>query len=361
MIIILFSSPFTVTLQPKFSVSSIMFTVIGISQFLELAQTLPVVDVRSQGEYQQGHIAKAVNIPLLNNEERAAVGTVYTQIGHKEAVLQGLGFAGKKMPELCMAALALKSEQLLVYCWRGGTRSQSMAWLFEMMGLRCFVLEGGYKTFRRTVLNEMAEPRELRILSGYTGSGKTEILAELKKTGQQVIDLEGLACHKGSAFGALGQPSQPSAEQFENLLFAELQKTDNTQPLWLEDESANIGKIQITPVFFNRMKRAKTLQILVSQPVRVQRLLMEYGDFDPALLVEIIKKLEKRLGYDRCKQVLMMFAAGELEQMTKILLNYYDKAYEFQISARAPETITTLNIPDGESVAEIARQLIAIV
>jgi tRNA 2-selenouridine synthase len=183
-------------------------------------------------------------------------------------------------------------------------------------------------------------------------------LAELKKLGQQVIDLEGLAHHKGSAFGALGQAPQPSTEQFENLLFAELQKTDQSQPLWLEDESINIGKVQVTPAFFDRMKRAKTLQIIVSQPVRVQRLLSEYGSFDRTVLAEAIKKIEKRLGYDNCKQALELCAAGELAQVTKMLLDYYDKAYGFQISARPPETVTQIEVPDGASAAETARQLI---
>lgn len=338
-----------------------MYTVVDISQFLELAQTLHVVDVRSPGEYHQGHIAGAVNIPLFTDEERATVGTAYIQVGRQEAVLQGLDYTGEKMRALCEAALALNSKQLLIYCWRGGMRSQSMAWLFEMTDLRCVVLEGGYKAFRRTVLDEMATPRDLCILSGYTGSGKTEILAELKKLGQQVVDLEGLANHKGSAFGALGQPPQPTTEHFENMLFAEFKKTDKTLPLWLEDESMNIGKIQITSAFFNRMKHAKTLQVMVSQPVRILRLLREYGSFERAHLAEIIRKIEKRLGYERCKRVLELLEAGELEQVAKILLDYYDKAYEFQISARAPGTVTRLDIPDVASAVEIARQLLEII
>jgi len=334
-----------------------MSVTINISQFLELAQTLPVVDVRSPDEYRCGHIPGAINIPLFSDEERAAVGTAYVQTGHNEAVLQGLEFAGKKMRAMCEAALALKSEKLLIHCWRGGMRSKSMAWLFETVNLQCLLLEGGYKVFRHTVLGEMTTPRELRILSGYTGSGKTEILAELKKLRKQVIDLEGLANNKGSAFGALGQPPQPSVEHFENLLFTELQKTDKTQPLWLEDESVNIGKAQIPAAFFDQMKQAKTLQIIVPQPVRVQRLLKEYGNFDSALLAESIKKIEKRIGYDRCKQALELCAAGELAQVAKMLLDYYDKAYEFQISMRAPETVIRIEISDEASVKEIAKRI----
>ena len=336
-----------------------MSVTINISQFMELAKTLPVIDVRSPSEYCRGHIPGAVNIPLFNDEERAVVGTTYVKVGRNEAVLQGLEFAGKKMRMLCEAALALKSEKLLIHCWRGGMRSRSMAWLFETVNLQCYVLEGGYKTYRHAVLNEMTTPRELRILSGYTGSGKTEILAELKKLQQQVIDLEDLAHNKGSAFGAMGQPPQPSVEHFENLLFSELQKTDKTKPLWLEDESVNIGKTQIPAAFFNQMKQAKTVQIIVPQSVRVQRLLKEYGNFDRMLLAESIKKIEKRLGYDRCKQALELCAAGELAQVTKILLDYYDKAYEYQISMRAPETVTRIEIPDGIDVVKIAKIIIS--
>ncbi|MCL1822196.1 MAG: tRNA 2-selenouridine(34) synthase MnmH [Prolixibacteraceae bacterium] len=335
-----------------------MSTTVNISQFLELAQTLPVVDVRSPGEYRQGHIEGAVNIPLFSDEERAAVGTAYVQEGRSEAVLQGLEFTGKKMRVLCESAFALNSRQLLIYCWRGGMRSQSMSWLFEVAGLQCFVLGGGYKIFRRAVLDEMATPRRLHILSGYTGSGKTEILAELKNFGQQVIDLEALANHRGSAFGGLGQAPQPTVEQFENMLFAELQKTDKTQPLWLEDESINIGKIQITHSFFDLMKQAMTLQITVSQPERIRRLVREYGGFEYPLLAEAIKKIEKRTGSDRCQQALKLCAAGELAQVAKILLDYYDKAYEFQNQKHLPETLLRLDIPDGANVSDIAKQIL---
>ena len=334
-----------------------MSVTINISQFMELAKTLPVIDVRSPGEYCRGHIPGTVNIPLFNDEERAAVGTTYVKVGRNEAVLQGLELAGKKMRKLCEAALTLKSEKLLIHCWRGGMRSRSIAWLFETVNLQCSILEGGYKTYRHAVLNEMTKPRELRILSGYTGSGKTEILAELKKLQQQVIDLEDLAHNKGSAFGALGQPPQPSVEHFENLLFSELQKTDKTKPLWLEDESVNIGKTQIPAAFFNQMKQAKTVQILVPQSVRVQRLLKEYGNFDRILLAESIKKIEKRLGYDRCKLALTLCAAGELAQVAKMLLDYYDKAYEYQISMRPPETVSRIEIPCDENVEEIAKRI----
>ena len=327
--------------------------------FLDLRQTVPIVDVRSPEEYRRGHIPGAVNIALFSDEERAAVGTTYVRTGPREAVLQGLEFVGIKMRGLCESALALKSEQLRVYCMRGGMRSRSIARLFETVNIQCMVLEGGYKTFRRAVADEIAMQRKLYILSGYTGSGKTEILNELKKKQQQVIDLEGLACNKGSVFGALGQPPQPSAEHFENLLFAELRKTDQTKPLWVEDESANIGKLQIPHSFFNLMKTAKTIQLQVPQSVRMARLLKEYGSFDCTLLAESIRKLEKRLGYERCRKAIELCLAGELRQAAKILLDYYDKAYELQFSMRVPETVIQLEFPASTSVAEIAERVMS--
>ncbi len=338
-----------------------MSVITNIVDFLHQSQALPIIDVRSPSEFRQGHIPGAINIPLFNDEERAAVGTTYVQVGREQAVLQGLGFVGPKMRAFCEQVLKMKSEQLLVHCWRGGMRSQSMAWLFETVGKKCTVLEGGYKTFRRVVLEEMTVPRELRVLSGYTGSGKTEMLSELKKIGQQVIDLEGLAHHKGSAFGALGQLPQPSTEHFENMLFAELQKADKSRLVWLEDESVNVGKNQIPVPFFEQMRQAKTVRVLVSQLVRVQRLLKEYGTFDTTLLSESIKKIEKRLGYDKCKQALELCAQGDLLQVTKIMLDYYDKAYGFQVAARNPEMVAELEIPDGTNMADIAKMIIAIV
>jgi tRNA 2-selenouridine synthase len=206
-------------------------------------------------------------------------------------------------------------------------------------------------------LEEIGRPRELRILGGCTGSGKTEILEELRAFGTQVVDLEGLAHHRGSAFGAMGQLPQPTTEQFENLLFSELRLTDRTRPLWLEDESANIGRVNITPALYARMKSAPLLQVEVAREDRVERLVRMYGGFGSELLVESIKKIEKRLGREKCRQVVELCEAGEVAQVAEALLDYYDKSYRHQIAGHDLAPVTRLDIAAGTSVAQIAKKI----
>src|SRR6188768_24883 len=200
---------------------------IGIDDFLQLRKQLPVVDVRSEGEYQEGHVASAFNIPLLNNAERAVVGTESEKVGN----------------------------ELLVHCWRGGMRSSNFCQFVGMSKVKTHQLVGGYKAYRHRALESFKSPFNLLVVGGCTGSGKSEILHALKKNGEQVIDLEGLANHKGSAFGALMMPPQPTTEQFQNDLFEEIQTLDLSKRIWIEDESISIGKI-ILPEDFWRMMMA---------------------------------------------------------------------------------------------------------
>jgi len=199
---------------------------LSVDDFLKEAAHLPVIDVRSPGEYDHAHIPHAINIPLFDNEERAKVGTRYKQVGKDSAVLLGLELVGPKLADFVKKArrLNLTGQEVLVHCWRGGMRSGSFAWLLNTAGIKARTLEGGYKAYRSQVLAAFAEPARM-IYGGKTGSGKTEILHELAKQGEQVIDLEALANHKGSSYGAIGQEPQPSSEQFENKLFAVWRKT----------------------------------------------------------------------------------------------------------------------------------------
>jgi tRNA 2-selenouridine synthase len=193
-----------------------------IAEFLKLAEEIPVTDVRSPKEYEEGHIPGAINIPLFDDEERARVGTKYKKEGRIAAIMEGLDLSGPRMTEKLRKALqTAKNGKLLVHCWRGGMRSEAMAWLFSLSGIQTTVLEGGYKSYRHLVLDTLAAEREMIILGGMTGSSKTHILRHLKQQGRQVVDLESLANHKGSAFGALGQLPQPSTEQFANDLYGE--------------------------------------------------------------------------------------------------------------------------------------------
>ena len=179
---------------------------IEIETFLEKSLSIPVIDVRSPGEYRNGHIPGSFNLPLFNDEERATVGTKYKKEGRIKAILKGLELIGPAMADKLSLALSLaRNNKLLVHCWRGGMRSESMAWLFSLGGIDTEVLEGGPISRIETIFyNKFSEPCRMIVLSGLTGSGKTLILKQLKAAGQSIIDLEGLANHKGSAFGALG-------------------------------------------------------------------------------------------------------------------------------------------------------------
>ena len=224
---------------------------IPAEQFLLMARSLPVIDVRSPGEYRKGHILGAFNIPLFTNEERAEVGTLYVQTGKEPAINLGQEIAVQKtdyyLEEIAKAA---PQKQALLHCWRGGMRSAKIATFYEEAGYRIFVLEGGYKAYRKYIRHQFSSGKPVILIGGYTGSGKTEILNNIHKQGHQVIDLEALAHHKGSSFGHLGQDEQPTTEQFENDLFAQWEKIDSLKHLWLEHESMKIGNVLLPDTFY---------------------------------------------------------------------------------------------------------------
>lgn len=236
----------------------------NICKFLELAENIPVIDVRSPSEFSYGHIPGAYNIPLFDDREREAVGIKYKKEGRSKAVMKGIELTGPEMHLKLKEAIGIaKNGKLLVHCWRGGMRSEAMAWLFSLGDIETEVLEKGYKAYRNHILTSLAEKRKVIILGGMTGSSKTKILNHLKNLGQQVIDLERLANHKGSAFGALGQPPQPSSEHFANLLFNEWKKISCDLPVWLEDESRNIGTVFMPDVFYNNMQEYPSIILLM--------------------------------------------------------------------------------------------------
>jgi tRNA 2-selenouridine synthase len=189
---------------------------ISASEFLDLCKVFSAIDVRSEKEYGHGHIPGAVNLPLFSDEERVVIGTIYKNSGREASVLKGLEIAGPKLAGFVKKLHKITDQKdILVHCWRGGMRSESMAWLFGQAGYKAHVLEGGYKAYRRFIREELSRPLTYIILGGLTGSGKTELLHMLGRAGEQILDLEKLACHKGSVFGGLGQPGQPANEQFE--------------------------------------------------------------------------------------------------------------------------------------------------
>lgn len=315
---------------------------IQIEKFLELSNTTPIIDVRSPAEYEQAHIPGALNLPLFSNEERELVGTIYKQKGKVKAVTAGLEIVGPKLVTFTKFALSLKSESILIHCWRGGMRSASMAWLLETVGLKCNILTGGYKSYRKYIREQLETPYNIILLGGFTGSGKTDLLKILDKSGNQIIDLEGLAHHKGSAFGAIGESPQPSTEMFENILYKELSKLDSSKPIWVEDESRNIGRVFIPEPFWLQMRQSPLVVIDATFEQRVERLMRDYGGYQTESLKASIQKIEKRLGYDKCKLALEACENNNIKTAAQICLLYYDKAYNSQLVNRFGEKLNTM-------------------
>ncbi len=313
---------------------------IEVTEFLGMAGEIPVVDVRSPSEYLDGHIPGAVNIPLFNDEERALVGTLYKKEGRVPAIVEGYRLSGPTMSRKLEEALRISvNNSLLVHCWRGGMRSEAMAWLFETGGIRTRVLEGGYKAYRNHILDRLALKRKIIILGGMTGSGKTQLLHELRAKGEQVVDLEMLACHRGSAFGSLGQAPQPTTEHFANILFDNCQKLDPDRPVWLEDESRNIGSVFIPEGFFSNMQEAPVIAIMMDQATRMPRLLKEYSLFPAGELKISLLKISRRMGGDRTREALDAIDSGNIGRAVEIALDYYDKAYMFGLGKKIRKDI----------------------
>jgi tRNA 2-selenouridine synthase len=331
---------------------------IQITDFLTLAATIPVIDVRSPSEFRTGHIPGAYNIPLFDDKERETVGIKYKNEGRRKAILKGLQLTGPAMYLKMEEALKLaKDNKLLVHCWRGGMRSEAMAWLFSMADIETQILDGGYKSYRHHILERLSEKRKYIVLGGLTGSGKTEILKFMKETGHQVIDLEGIACHKGSAFGSLGQPDQPTSEHFANLLYHELDKTDRNNVLWLEDESKNIGTVFMPDQFFFNMRESPVIALIMNVETRMPRLLKEYSSYPEEILISSILRISKRLGGDNTKEAIGELKESNFSRAIEITLNYYDKTYMFGLKKRNQDMIRYIQTDTDEIPANVSKIL----
>jgi len=313
---------------------------INISDFLRLAAEYPVIDVRSPSEYNHGHIPGAINIPLFDDRERETVGILYKNEGRIKAILKGLELASSDMSSKLERAIAVSKEsRLLVHCWRGGMRSEAMAWLFSLGDIHTEILEGGYKSYRHFVLEKVDEKRSYIILGGLTGSGKTDILKYLAAGGHRVIDLEGMACHKGSAFGSLGQPPQPTSEHFANILADELSRLDGDRPVWLEDESKSIGTVFMPDGFYKNMRESKVIALIMDVKTRIPRLLKEYSAHSKDELIRSVQKISKRLGGDNTRESVASIMSGDFTRAIEITLEYYDKTYLFGLKERPGKNI----------------------
>jgi len=299
--------------------------------FLEKSKTIPVIDVRTPKEFDEGHIPGAINIPIFTNEERVVIGTLYKNSGKESAVMRGLKFVGPKMYDFVAEAkkhIQGKNKSILIHCWRGGMRSASMAWLFNTAGLNADILEGGYKAYRSYIREDFATPKKLIVLGGYTGSGKTELLHKLREKGEQILDLEGVANHKGSVYGGLGQAPQPTNEQYENNLWVEWENFNSEKPVWVEDESRSVGSVGINAPLYNQMFNSQVIFVRIPIEVRIKRLVNEYACFSKKDLLELSTRIVKKLGGNNLKDLTEALDKSDFDTVTAITLRYYDRAYE---------------------------------
>lgn len=306
-----------------------------------LAVDVPIIDVRSPGEFARGHIPGAHTVPLFSNEERAVVGTIYKRQGRDAALLEGLRSVGPKLAWLVEEAQRIAPQgRIRVHCWRGGERSGSVGWLLDKAGFaEVLTLKRGYKGFRAHVHEVLMRPFSLNVLGGFTGSGKTGMLKHLSQHGAQVVDLEALADHKGSAFGALGEAPQPTTEHFENRLWSALVHLDPSRPIWVEDESVMIGRVNLPAAFYANMRSAVLYFAEVPQAERAKRLVQDYGRFPKEQLAEALERIAKRMGPQHCKTALNALDEGDLEQVALLTLRYYDKSYLHGASQRDQQRV----------------------
>ncbi len=296
-----------------------------------------MVDVRSPLEFQKAHIPDALNIPLFSNEERSGVGTIYKQQSRELAIEEGLGLVGPKMKMLAQEAkLTLGNQVGKIYCFRGGLRSRAMAWLFDFIGLSVITLKGGYKEFRRWGMQLFEREWPLICLSGFTGSGKTDILKQMALLGEQIIDLEELANHRGSSYGMIGRVQQPGTEHFENQLACLLNSFDPDKPIWIEDESKLIGTCHIPDSFYKSMQKA--YHLFIHRPIkeRCSKIYTQYGLYDKEELIRATTRIQKKLGGQRTKEAVRAIEQGQFEQAIYLILAYYDSAYLHMLKKKQP-------------------------
>lgn len=323
------------------------------------------IDLRSPEEYLEAHIPEAINYPLLEDEERAIVGIIYKEQSPERAVEKGFGLIAPKLPDLCNKIKSISTEKTVVlYCWRGGMRSESISKVLDILNVKHYRLEGGYKSFRSLVLKffEKKLDKDMIVLDGLTGVGKTEILEALIKEGLPAIDLEGLANNRGSVFGNVGLPKQPMQKHFEGMLFCEYVKFKQYPTLIVECESRRIGSNIIPEIFFTAMEQGRHILIYDSLPNRVARLTATYTGNAAAnneeQLSKAIYSLKKRLGNKKTDILLECLAGQDYKTLTEILLtDYYDPLYNYP-DLPTEEYELSLNAADFDKSVSVLKSIL---
>ncbi len=315
-----------------------------------------IIDVRSSSEFAEDRIPGAINLPVLNDAERAQVGTIYKQFSPFQARKIGAAIVSKNISQHLNEHFANKEKdyQPLIYCWRGGQRSASLATVLSQIGWRVTLLEGGYKTYRNYVRQELDSlPQQLnyKILCGLTGSGKTHILGKMHQQGFQVLDLEALANHRGSLLGEewRGKLSpQPTQKYFDTKLLQALQSFNRDRTVWVESESSKIGQVHLPESLWKEMKQSSCVEIDLPLDVRVQFLLQQYPHLinNPEILKTKLEKLKSNCGWKKISQWYQMINNQDWESFVKDMLeSHYDPTYRksMQMNFNRVEQVVSLN------------------
>jgi tRNA 2-selenouridine synthase len=329
-----------------------------------------ILDVRSPAEYADDHVPGAINVPVLNDAERAKIGTLYTQVSPFAAKKLGAALIARNIAHHLEAQFIdrEKSWRPLVYCWRGGMRSGAMAHILAQVGWNTSQLDGGYKSYRRLVIDTLqALPSKFnfRVISGGTGSGKSHLLQALSTQGAQVLDLEALAQHRGSLLGRLPNQAQPSQKTFETRLWQTLDTFSAERPVYIEAESRKVGALSLPSALFERMRSAVRVSMQVPQPVRVKFLMQDYAHFidNPNRLTERLSLLVEMHGHAVINRWCTLVQAGEWESLVDELLTlHYDPAYKrssgMGLAQLKQAEVITLDVLDNESLRLAAENLI---
>ena len=294
-----------------------------------------IIDARSEGEYAEDHLPGAVNWPSLNDEERKIVGTRYKQISQFEAKKLGAALVAKNIAAHIQREVLDKPRewQPLVYCWRGGKRSGSLALILDQIGFKVTLVDGGYKAFRAALvadLPQLAARYSYQVVCGTTGSGKTRLLQALQAQGAQVLDLEALANHRSSVLGLIPGVPQPSQKAFDSLIWAALRSFDPARPVYIESESKKVGNVAVPEGLIAAMRAAPCLQLDLAEDERVALLLEDYDFFvkDIAFFCERLGALTEARGKDTVQDWQARARGGDVASVVReLLVRHYDPVY----------------------------------
>lgn len=313
-----------------------MNKIIDIEEILQMPEQV-IVDVRSESEYQEATIPGAVNLPLLNNQQRVLVGTIYREQGPDAAKSLGLKLVGPGLNRYVESFRQVSPKQeIVLFCWRGGLRSKFVADLLDTMGFKVYRLKGGFKAHRRFVnsyLGRSGLPVRVIVLDGLTGVGKTDVLNELRSVGIPILDLEGLALHRGSVFGKIGLPPSPGQKMFESLIVRDLREAERAGVVVVECESRRLGKLLVPPILVKAMGQGRRVLLYAGLEQRVARIKEIYasgGGEGIRALQESTMHLSRYLGHSKVQELNQLLDQGRLDEVFAYLLTrYYDPLYKY--------------------------------